>query len=114
MTGGDGGQADDDGDDDVGQGLKGAAIPHQVQGLQAERRKRGEPPANPDHHEGSDVGGDGEAALIGRQRAEEADDEGAQDVDQDGAPGELRAGDPGDEDGEPGAGDAAERSAKGD
>jgi hypothetical protein len=84
-----------------------------IQRLQAERGECGEPAADPHHHEGPRIGRQREATLAGGQCAEEPDDEGTDDVDQDGAPGKGGAGDPPDRQRQPGARHAAKRAADG-
>src|SRR5208337_3441939 len=70
--------------------------------------------ADADHDEGAGVGVNLEAAIAGCQRAEKADDERSNNVNEDGAPREARANHSDHDIGGPGARDTANGSPKGD
>src|SRR5690242_11629245 len=84
----DGREADDHRDDDVAEGGGPLAVPEQKEGLEAERRERGVAAAEADHHEDACLAPDEETTVGPGQRGKEADDEGAERVDEDRAPRE--------------------------
>src|ERR1051326_5624582 len=107
-------EAEQDGEADVGPGIEPLAVPGQVEGLEAERGKGGVAAADADHEKLAG-GGAGERAAVGvGPGGEEADDEGAGDIDDEGADREGLAEAPGDGSGEPVAGYSAQGAARGD
>ena len=85
MTGGDGGQTQDDREKDVRQCSAPGARAEQIEGLKAEGGEGGKASADSDHDEEAEVVGDGIPAALQSERSEVSDDEGAKHVDKDGA-----------------------------
>lgn len=94
MAGGDGGDAEGDREQDVGQRLAGATVAQKVEGLEAEGGEGGKAAAQADHDEEAGVVIEGIAAAGGGECGEKADDARADDVDEDGSPGERALGQP--------------------
>jgi hypothetical protein len=85
------GDAQNDGEDDVGEGSAPGAGAHQVEGLEAEGRESGEASADADHDEEAEVLGGGIAAALQGEGAEVADDKGPEHIDENGAEGKSDA-----------------------